>query len=35
MGDELLRLDGVSVQYGHGETSVTALTGVDLTVSRG
>lgn len=35
MGDELLRLDGVSVQYGHGETSVTALMGVDLTVSRG
>jgi putative ABC transport system ATP-binding protein len=34
-GDELLRLDGVSVQYGRGETSVTALSGVDLTVSRG
>ncbi|TFD74887.1 ABC transporter ATP-binding protein [Cryobacterium sp. Sr8] len=34
-GDELLRLDGVSMQYGRGETAVTALSGVDLTVSRG
>ena len=25
MSDELLRLDGVAMQYGHGETSVTAL----------
>jgi putative ABC transport system ATP-binding protein len=32
---ELLRLDGVSMHYGRGETSVTALSGVDLTVSRG
>jgi len=31
----LLRLDGVSMQYGHGETAVTALSGIDLTVSRG
>jgi putative ABC transport system ATP-binding protein len=35
MSDELLRLDGVAMQYGRGETSVTALAGVDLTVSRG
>jgi putative ABC transport system ATP-binding protein len=35
IGDELLRLDGVSMQYGRGETSVTALSGVDLTVKRG
>ncbi|ARC56669.1 putative ABC transporter ATP-binding protein YknY [Frondihabitans sp. 762G35] len=35
IGDELLRLDGVSMQYGRGETSVTALSGVDLTVTRG
>jgi putative ABC transport system ATP-binding protein len=35
MSDELLRLDGVSMQYGRGETAVTALAGVDLTVSRG
>jgi putative ABC transport system ATP-binding protein len=33
--DELLRLDGVSMQYGVGETSVTALAGVDLVVNRG
>jgi putative ABC transport system ATP-binding protein len=33
--DELLRLDGVAMHYGKGETSVTALAGVDLTVSRG
>ena len=35
MTDELLRLDGVSMQYGTGETAVTALAGVDLTVRRG
>jgi putative ABC transport system ATP-binding protein len=35
MSDELLRLDGVAMQYGHGETSVTALAGVDLVVNRG
>jgi putative ABC transport system ATP-binding protein len=35
MSDELLRLDGVAVQYGSGETSVTALAGVDLVVNRG
>ena len=35
MSDELLRLDGVAMQYGRGETAVTALSGVDLTVSRG
>lgn len=35
MPDELLRLDGVAMQYGKGETSVTALAGIDLTVSRG
>ncbi|RKR74530.1 putative ABC transport system ATP-binding protein [Frondihabitans australicus] len=34
-GSELLVLDGVSMQYGRGETAVTALSGVDLTVSRG
>ncbi|MDQ1580247.1 MAG: putative transport system ATP-binding protein [Microbacteriaceae bacterium] len=32
---ELLRLDGVAQHYGKGETAVTALAGVDLTVSRG
>lgn len=32
---ELLRLDGVSQHYGKGATSVTALAGVDLTVSEG
>jgi putative ABC transport system ATP-binding protein len=31
----LLHLDGVSVQYGSGSTSVTALAGVDLTVMPG
>jgi putative ABC transport system ATP-binding protein len=35
MTDELLRLDGVSMHYGIGETAVTALSGVDLTVHRG
>lgn len=31
----LLRLDGVAMHYGKGETSVTALAGLDLTVERG
>ena len=31
----LLQLDGVSKQYGKGETAVTALSGVDLTVHSG
>ena len=31
----LLRLDGVSMQYGTGETAVTALAGVDLAVHSG
>jgi putative ABC transport system ATP-binding protein len=35
MKDALLRLDGVSMHYGRGETSVTALAGIDLTVGRG
>jgi ABC-type sugar transport system ATPase subunit len=35
MSDQLLRLDGVSMQYGRGETAVTTLSGIDLTVSRG
>jgi putative ABC transport system ATP-binding protein len=35
MADELLRLDGVAMQYGSGETSVTALAGIDLVVRRG
>jgi putative ABC transport system ATP-binding protein len=35
MTEELLRLDGVAMQYGHGETAVTALAGVDLVVNRG
>ena len=35
MTDELLRLDGVSMHYGTGETAVTALAGVDLVVRRG
>ena len=34
-GEDLLRLDGVSMQYGTGETAVTALSGIDLTVARG
>ena len=33
--NELLRLDGVAMHYGTGETSVTALAGIDLKVSRG
>ena len=35
MSVELLRLDGVSRQYGRGETAVTALAGIDLTISAG
>jgi putative ABC transport system ATP-binding protein len=31
----LLRLDGVSMQYGKGETAVTALSGVDLSIQAG
>ena len=31
----LLQLDGVSMQYGKGETAITALSGVDLTVNAG
>jgi putative ABC transport system ATP-binding protein len=31
----LLKLDGVSMQYGSGATAVTALAGIDLTVDRG
>jgi putative ABC transport system ATP-binding protein len=31
----VLRLSGVSQQYGSGETSVTALSGIDLDVARG
>jgi len=34
-GTPLLQLDGVSMHYGKGETSVTALAGVDLTVQSG
>ena len=34
-GEVLLQLDGVSKQYGKGETAVTALSGVDLTVHSG
>jgi putative ABC transport system ATP-binding protein len=33
--NELLRLDGVAMHYGKGETSVTALSGIDLSVARG
>ena len=35
MSDELLRLDGVSRHYGRGETAVSALAGIDLTVASG
>ncbi|WP_375400795.1 ABC transporter ATP-binding protein [uncultured Amnibacterium sp.] len=35
MSENLLRLDGVSVQYGTGVTAVTALSGIDLSVDRG
>jgi len=31
----LLQLDGVSMQYGKGETAITALSGVDLSVKAG
>ena len=34
-GQVLLQLDGVSMQYGKGETAVTALSGVDLSVHEG
>ncbi len=33
--DVLIKLDGVSQQYGSGETAVTALSGVDLIVREG
>ncbi len=33
--DVLLQLDGISMHYGKGETAVTALSGVDLTVHAG
>jgi putative ABC transport system ATP-binding protein len=33
--EPLLRLDGVSMHYGQGATSVVALAGIDLTVERG
>jgi len=35
MSDAVLRLVGVTQQYGVGETSVSALSGVDLEVARG
>ena len=35
MSEGILRLVGVTQQYGEGETSVSALSGVDLTVDRG
>jgi putative ABC transport system ATP-binding protein len=35
MSAPLLRLDGLSMQYGSGETAVTALSGIDLTIERG
>jgi putative ABC transport system ATP-binding protein len=35
MGAPLLRLDGVAMQYGKGQASVTALSGNDLTVDAG
>ncbi|PRB19267.1 ABC transporter ATP-binding protein [Microbacterium sp. MYb62] len=34
-GETLLRLVGVTQQYGHGATAVSALSGVDLEVGRG
>ena len=34
-GDVILQLDGVSMQYGRGETAVTALSGIDLSVRSG
>ena len=33
--DPLLQLDDVSMQYGRGETVITALAGVDPSVSSG
>ncbi|MBO9627477.1 MAG: ABC transporter ATP-binding protein [Microbacterium sp.] len=35
MTEEVLRLVGVTQQYGHGATAVSALSGVDLDVRRG
>ncbi|MEN2738020.1 ABC transporter ATP-binding protein [Microbacterium sp. X-17] len=35
MSEVVLRLVGVSRQYGSGETAVTALSGIDLEVARG
>ncbi|TFB90763.1 ABC transporter ATP-binding protein [Cryobacterium algoricola] len=35
MSQELLRLTGVSRQYGRGETAVSALAGIDLTIAAG
>jgi len=35
MSTPLLRLDGVAMQYGKGEASVTALSGIDLDVQAG
>lgn len=35
MSTQLLRLDGVSRQYGQGETARTALAGIDLTIVAG
>ena len=35
MSAELLRLSGISQQYGKGATAVTALSGIDLVVSEG
>jgi putative ABC transport system ATP-binding protein len=35
MSAPLLRLDGVSMHYGHGATAVVALAGIDLEVQRG
>ncbi len=35
MSEELLKLDGISMHYGKGETAITALSGVDLTVHAG
>lgn len=35
MSDDILRLVGVSQQYGEGELAVSALSGVDLSIRRG
>ena len=35
MSAPLLRLDGVAMQYGKGQASVTALSGIDLSVAAG